>query len=247
MSDTHAVTNLLGAMQRGDDSAGRKLFELVYDELNKMAVGLMASERRKNHTWQPTALVHEAFVRLMEGADLRLPNNRRFFYFTAARAMRQLLEEHGRKYKTDKRGGKLNHVSGDDVLDGVEGHRYMHYRTGQYRVPKDEEDDILDGNGGLPDPGRNALVGSDNEHPWDSVLDQIRGQYGVGFGELADVIDLLAVADARAAEIVWLRFMGGMPMQEIGECLGISESEVDIEWRVAKKWLKDRLQGGQDE
>ena len=78
MSDTHAVTNLLGAMQQGDDSAGRELLKLVYDELHKMAVGLMASERRKDHTWQPTVLVHEAFMRLVEGADLRLPDNRRF-------------------------------------------------------------------------------------------------------------------------------------------------------------------------
>ncbi|MBK9062706.1 MAG: sigma-70 family RNA polymerase sigma factor [Acidobacteria bacterium] len=97
------VTGLLLAWNGGDREALEKLVPLVYDELRKRARRALAKERR-GHTLQPTALVHEAYMRLVDQS--RVPWQDRFhFYAVSARAMRQVLVDHARRRLADKRDG----------------------------------------------------------------------------------------------------------------------------------------------
>lgn len=97
------VTILLGAVRAGDHGAGHRLFDLVYAELRRRAGALM-SGRRPGHTLQPTALVHEAYVRLL--GDGRCPwEDRAHFFGAATRAMRSILVDHARASSAAKRGG----------------------------------------------------------------------------------------------------------------------------------------------
>ncbi len=97
------VTRLLGDLTGGDTSAASKLLPLVYDELRQLAGAYFADERR-DHTLQPTALVHEAFLRLVNQPDSRW-ESRAHFYRVAARAMRRVLVNHARDRMRLKRGG----------------------------------------------------------------------------------------------------------------------------------------------
>ncbi|MHC5109999.1 MAG: ECF-type sigma factor [Planctomycetota bacterium] len=105
------LTELLHQLQDGDDSAMERLFPLVYDELKALAAYL---SRNPNHTLQPTALVHEAYVRLMKSDPAW--NDRTHFFNVAAMAMRQLLRDHARHHAARKRGGALNRVTFDERL-----------------------------------------------------------------------------------------------------------------------------------
>lgn len=97
------VTGLLLAWNGGDREALEKLVPLVYEELRKRAQRALAKERR-GHTLQPTALVHEAYMRLVDQS--RVPWQNRFhFYAVSARAMRQVLVDHARRRLADKRDG----------------------------------------------------------------------------------------------------------------------------------------------
>jgi RNA polymerase sigma factor (TIGR02999 family) len=98
------VTRLLQDMQRGDPAAADKLVPIVYRELRQIAGALMRGERA-DHTLQPTAVVHEALLRLMKGQPVSI-ENRSHFFAIAARIMRQLLVDHARRRVSDKRGGK---------------------------------------------------------------------------------------------------------------------------------------------
>ncbi len=107
-----AVTQLLARAAEGDSGAVTSLFDLLYRELRGLAVSAMRSERG-NHTLQPTALVHEAFMRLAD--DTAAIENRRHFFGVAASAMRRILVEHARARHAAKRGGHAPRVSIDDV------------------------------------------------------------------------------------------------------------------------------------
>jgi len=102
-SGNQHVTRLLGELSSGDDSAAGRLLPLVYDELRRLA-GAYFHEERADHTLQPTALVHEAFLRLVDEPDSRW-ESRAHFYRVAARAMRRVLVNHARDRKRLKRGG----------------------------------------------------------------------------------------------------------------------------------------------
>lgn len=97
------VTQLLGELSSGDDSAAGRLLPMVYEELRLLA-GAYFHEERADHTLQPTALVHEAFLRLVDEPDSRW-ESRAHFYRVAARAMRRVLVNHARDRKRLKRGG----------------------------------------------------------------------------------------------------------------------------------------------
>lgn len=106
------ITQLLlrlgaGGAEGAPDRA--RLFELVYGELRRVASGLLARERR-GHTLQPTALVHEAYLRLVDQTSLR-PNDRAHFLAIAARAMRRILIDHARAVNAGKRGGDWQRVT----------------------------------------------------------------------------------------------------------------------------------------
>jgi len=103
MSDTHEVTLLLTEWAKGNQKALDELTPLVYKELRQLAAAYLRRERL-GHTLQPTALVHEAYLRLV---DQSRPNfeNRSHFYGVAARLMRQILVDHARRKQAGKRGG----------------------------------------------------------------------------------------------------------------------------------------------
>ncbi len=111
---TPDITILLNGVGSGDPNASAKLFEVVYAELRRMAADKMARERN-NHTLQPTALVNEAFLRLV-GNQEQL-THRGHFFGAAARAMERVLVDHAREKNAQKRGGGAIRVTFDEIRD----------------------------------------------------------------------------------------------------------------------------------
>jgi RNA polymerase sigma factor (TIGR02999 family) len=109
-----AVTMLLDRVHEGDPHAAEELLPLVYDELRKLAASRMSRESPE-HTLQPTALVHEAWLRLAGDADPPHFDNRGHFFAAAAEAMRRILIDSARRRGAGKRGAGLERVNLDDV------------------------------------------------------------------------------------------------------------------------------------
>jgi RNA polymerase sigma factor (TIGR02999 family) len=107
MSD---VTRILSAVEQGDPAAAEQLLPLVYDELRRLAAARLADEPSGN-TLQPTALVHEAYLRLVSSPDGDHWNHRGHFYAAAAEAMRRILVEHARRKQRHKHGGQRRRLS----------------------------------------------------------------------------------------------------------------------------------------
>jgi RNA polymerase sigma-70 factor (ECF subfamily) len=107
------VTVLLSRAQQGDRQATDALFPLVYDELRQLAERFLSGERR-NHTLQPTALVNEAYMRLVGPGDATW-ENRAHFFGAAARAIRRILTDHAREKHRIKRGSGVRPVSLDEA------------------------------------------------------------------------------------------------------------------------------------
>ena len=112
-SEQSAVTAALVAWGRGDSGAGDRLLELVYPELHRIAERQMRRER-EGHTLQPTALVHEAYLKLVDQSRVDW-RNRAHFLGVAAQAMRRLLVDHARGRARDKRGGGATLVDLDSA------------------------------------------------------------------------------------------------------------------------------------
>jgi RNA polymerase sigma factor (TIGR02999 family) len=178
---------MLQAWSGGDASALERLTPAVYAELHGIARRNLAGER-EGHLLQPSALVNEAFLRLMGDAPVEWESRTQFFAFSA-RLMRQILIDFARAQETAKRGCRSPHVD----LSLAE-----HVPAGQ------------------PDP--------------------------VNFLDLDKALDELAQLDARQAQLVELRYFGGLDNLEIASVLGVSEPTVVRDWRVARAWLYDRLQ-----
>lgn len=115
---TSEITQILQDWNGGNENAKELLLPFVYDELRRQARYLMSSER-SNHTLQPTALVHEAFLRLTEQTGIEW-RDRSHFYGFASRIMRQILVDHARLHATHKRGNHPIHFSLDDVQIPIE-------------------------------------------------------------------------------------------------------------------------------
>ena len=108
------VTQILASIEQGDPRAAEQLLPLVYDELRKLAAQKLAREKR-GQTLQATALVHEAYLRLVASGDASAPrerhwNSRGHFFAAAAEAMRRILVENARRRNRKKHGGKLKRV-----------------------------------------------------------------------------------------------------------------------------------------
>lgn len=159
----------------------------LYDELRQMAAGYLRQER-SGHTLQPTALVHEAYLRLREQRNVDW-GNRSQFLAIAARMMRRILVDHAMARRTAKRGGGSARVSLDEALQVF------------------EEQEI-------------------------STL------------ALHDALQDLEALDPRQAQVVEMRFFGGLTVPEIGEVLSISSATVKREWNVAKHWLEREMSRG---
>ena len=120
----HEVTRILHAIDQGDPQAAERLLPLVYDELRRLAAEKLAQER-PGQTLQATALVHEAYIRLVDAEKAQHWNSRGHFFAAAAEAMRRILVESARRKQRVKHGGALRRVdarepaavnSGDDLV-----------------------------------------------------------------------------------------------------------------------------------
>jgi RNA polymerase sigma factor (TIGR02999 family) len=112
------VTRILSAVEQGDPHAAEQLLPVVYDELRKLAASQLAHET-PGQTLQPTALVHEAFLRLVDAGQAQSWDSRGHFFAAAARAMRRILVEAARRRKRRKRGGDRRRVELEDVAATV--------------------------------------------------------------------------------------------------------------------------------
>ena len=112
---TQDVTQILKALEAGDPLAAKELLPVVYRELHQLATAKMRQERG-DHTLQPTALVHEAFLRLVGDVDLNRWEGRAHFFSAAAEAMRRILIDHARHKNAAKRGGKLQRLDINEML-----------------------------------------------------------------------------------------------------------------------------------
>jgi RNA polymerase sigma factor (TIGR02999 family) len=181
------LTTLLDAIRDGRAGATDQLVGAIYAELRRIAGGLMRHER-PSHTLQPSALVHEALLRLLDGDTLAELPDRRHLFAAASRAMRQILVDHARRRRADKRQG------------------------GRIRVPLDE------------------------------ALATIEEQ-GLDVVTLHDALDRLAREHPRPAQVVDLRFFGGLTVPEVAALLGVSDTTIESDWRFARAWLKGQLGG----
>jgi RNA polymerase sigma factor (TIGR02999 family) len=184
MSD---VTRILSQIESGDPSAAEQLLPLVYEELRKLAAARLAHEK-PGQTLQATALVHEAYVRLVDVERDQHFNSRGHFFGAAAEAMRRILVENARRKRGPQAGGGHCRVELSNVAIEIQG----------------------------PDPDLIAL---------------------------SELLDQLQAKDARAAELVKLRFFAGLSRHEAADALGISVATADNDWAYAKGWLKAELAG----
>jgi len=113
------VTQVLLAVEQGDPSAAEQLLPLVYDELRRLARAKLAKEK-PGQTLQATALVHEAYLRLVGDDVPRQWNGRGHFFAAAAEAMRRILIENARRKRSAKRGGALARIELDSVVIGAD-------------------------------------------------------------------------------------------------------------------------------
>src|SRR5947209_4213278 len=113
------VTELLQAVRDGCFEARDRLVHLIYDQLHLLAGGLLAAEGQAQ-TLQPTALVHEAFLRLDADQVFARAHDRRYLFAAGLQAMRRILVEHARRRRAEKRGGGQRRVPLDDLLDHFE-------------------------------------------------------------------------------------------------------------------------------
>jgi RNA polymerase sigma-70 factor (ECF subfamily) len=184
------LTLILGRARAGDEHARGELLALVYDELRHVASRLMRRERA-DHTLSPTAVVHEAVIRLLGDAVLDKAADRGYLFAAAARAMREVLIDHARRRAADRRGGGRRRVSLDAVVDYFEGQ-------------------------------------------------------GLDLVAVHEALDRLAERDERQAQVMTLRYFGGMTVAEVAAALGVAVVTVERDWRVARAWLVGQL-GGEDE
>src|SRR5437016_859750 len=135
MSD---VTRILEAIERGEAKAADELLPLVYEELRKLAAHKMASERA-GHTLQPTALVHEAWLRLVRTPD-QTWQNRAHFFRTAAECMRRILIDNARRKQQVRHGGGQQRVDaeGIEMADEFDTERLLHINEALDRLAAED-------------------------------------------------------------------------------------------------------------
>src|SRR6187401_800241 len=115
------VIRILSAIEQGDPSAAEQLLPLVYDELRKLAAQRLAQEK-PGQTLQATALVHEAYLRLVDTAQAQHWNSRGHFFAAAAEAMRRIVIDNARRKRRVKHGGDRRRIHLDEALSVTEPH-----------------------------------------------------------------------------------------------------------------------------
>ncbi len=182
------VTQLLLAWNEGDERALEKLVPFVYKELRRLAQRRMRLER-PDHTLQTTALINEAYLRLVDVHNVHW-HNRAHFFALCARLMRRILVDYARTRQCAKRGGGVQPI------------------------------------------GLGQSLADSPQHSPDLVA-------------VDDALHALAVVDARKAQVVELRFFGGLTIEETAEVLKVSPETVRRDWKLAKVWLLRELSDGQ--
>ena len=180
------VTQLLRAWREGDQSALDRLTPVVYQDLRRLARRHLLAERA-GHSLQPTALVHEAYMRLVDYRRMQW-QDRVHFFAICAQLMRRILVEHARRHN-QKRGGTIRHVSLEHAPE----------------VGSAASKDVL---------------------------------------ALDEALSELARMDPRKAQVVELRYFGGLSVPETAEALSISVPTVLRDWSSAKAWLYREMTGG---
>jgi len=180
------VGELLRAWTDGDASALERLTPIVYEELHRLARSYMRGER-PGHSLQTTALVNEAYMRLVGYERMRW-QNRAHFFAVSAQVMRRILVDHARRHNL-KRGGGVPHVSLEEAV----------------------------------------LVG---------------GNRAADLVALDHAMHTLAQLDPRKAQVVEMRFFGGLNVDETADVLKVSPATVMRDWSTAKAWLYRELAGG---
>jgi RNA polymerase sigma factor (TIGR02999 family) len=178
------ITVILQRIERGEEQAAERLLPLVYDQLRRLAALRMADEAA-GHTLQPTALVHEAWIRL--GADHQPDwKSRAQFFSAAAEAMRRILIDRARYRLAQRRGGRHEHVDINEfeVADGIDDARVL---------------------------------------------------------RVNDALEKLALADAGKAELVKLRYFGGLTLEECAAALDIAEPTARRWWAYSRAWLLNEI------
>jgi RNA polymerase sigma factor (TIGR02999 family) len=196
----HDITRLLEAAHQGEEGAQDALFRSLHDELRRIAARQMGTERA-SHTLQPTAVIHEAWLRLFGNRDAtddgdgapREFRGRQHFLAAASRAMRHILIDHARRRLATKRAGA----------------------GGAARLPLTG----LELEGQDPDPTEVLAV--------------------------HEALSLLESTDPVRAEVVQLRYFGGLDLAEIARLLDVSERTIKRRWAFARAWLY-RAIGGED-
>ncbi|MDQ6786685.1 MAG: sigma-70 family RNA polymerase sigma factor [Acidobacteriota bacterium] len=186
MSDGKHITEMLAAWSNGDESSIERLLPAVETELRRIAHNFM---RRENscHTLQTTALVNEAYLKLIDQNRVTW-QNRAHFFGISAQIMRRILLNHARDQKAGKRGGGVAaHLNIEDV-----------------EVMSCEKS--------------NELI------------------------DLDESLERLAKFDKLKSQIVEMRYFGGLSLEETAEVLGISPSNVSLQWRLARVWLKNDIE-----
>jgi RNA polymerase sigma factor (TIGR02999 family) len=182
------VTRLLLAWNDGDESALEKLVPLVYQELRRLA-GRQMRRERPDHSLQATALINEAYLRLVDLRNIQW-QNRAHFFALCSRLMRRILVDFARSRHYAKRGGGVQPVSLDQ-----------------------------------------------------SVL--VSPEASMDLVAVDDALKALAKVDERKAEVVELRFFGGLTEEEAAEVLKVSTETVRRDWKLAKVWLLRELSRGE--
>jgi RNA polymerase sigma factor (TIGR02999 family) len=178
------TTGLLQAWSRGERAALDQLTPLIYQELRRLAGHYMRNESSPR-TIQATALVHEAYLRLVNVTNVDWQHRAQFFAVTA-RIMRNILLDNARARSAAKRGGQQARVNLDEIPD-------------------------------VSDRGARELLALD------------------------DALTELAVVDPRKAQVIELRFFGGLSVEETAAVLNVSAETVTRDARAARAWLKREL------
>jgi len=181
MSD---VTRILNAIEHGDAKAADELLPLVYEELRLLAAQKMSQEL-PGQTLQATALVHEAYLRLV-GVEIHNWDSRGHFFAAAAEAMRRILVDKARRKQGIRHGGNHKKIDLNDVFLAIE----------------DPKDDILAVN---------------------------------------EALDKLADEDPKLAEVIKLRYFGGLTLNQIAVIMGIGRRTVDRYWVLGRAWLYQEI------
>ena len=184
--EAQQVTRLLLAWNQGDESALEKLVPQVYQELRRLAKRQMRGEH-PDHTLQTTALINEAYLRLVDLRNIQW-QNRAHFFALCARLMRRILVDFARSRHYAKRGGGAQPVSLEETL--------------------------------VVSPA----------HSTDLVA-------------VDDALKALTKVDARKAQVVELRFFGGLTVEEAAEALKVSSENIQRDWKLTKAWLLRELSG----